>query len=756
MRSKSVIFIWISFISFFVILYIYVWAVKINLGGLFGGMPSLEVLENPKSELASELYSSDGVLLGKYFRSNRSPVNYEEISPNLINALLATEDIRFEKHAGIDLIGTLAIPFSLLKGEKRGSSTLTQQLAKNLFKTREFKGKLTQIKGLRTIIIKTKEWITAIKLEKSYSKKEIITMYLNTVDFGSNAYGIKTAAKTFFNTTPDKLNVQQAALLVGLLKAPSAYSPIYNPENAIKRRNTVIDQLKKYNFLTKQQADSLKKLDLNLDYEVENHNTGLAPYFRTVVHNYLLGWCKARDLDLYADGLKIYTTINSKAQKYAEEAVAVHMKYIQSIFDKIIKRNNPCIDENNKEISNFFETSIKKTEAYKSLKKRFPANNDSVEYYLNKKKKLKIFTWNGEKDTIMSSYDSLRYYKRFLNAGLISVNPNNGHIVSWVGGIDHKYFKFDHVKQSIRQPGSTFKPFVYLVALDNGYSPCFEIEDVPVTFQYKIGDEVITWTPKNSEDVYTGKSFTLRQALARSINSITANVMKRVGPENVVAYCRKLGFTSPLDPVPSLCLGSSDVSIYELVGAYATFANKGTYIEPQYLLRIEDKNGNTIHEFTPYKREALNEETAYLMCYMLMGGTQEKGGTALGLHRYPNIFKNNDVGGKTGTTSNYSDGWFVGITPNLVAGVWVGGDDRCIHFTDYTYGQGARLALPIVGMFMDKIFSDPTVGIPPGRFVKPSRMKVEIDCEKYKSGISITDDSLQQNILKKSFHPNDL
>ncbi|MFQ3576913.1 MAG: transglycosylase domain-containing protein [Cytophagales bacterium] len=756
MVKKLILIFWFSFFLFFFFIVIHVWAVKNDFLGLYGGMPSLDVLENPKSELASELYSSDGVLLGKYFRSNRSPVEFEEISPNLINALVATEDIRFEQHSGIDMKGTFAIPFAILAGDRRGSSTLTQQLAKNLFKTREFKGHLTKVKGLKTLIIKTKEWITAVKLESSYSKREIITMYLNTVDFGSNAYGIKTAAKTFFNTTPDRLNVQQAAVLVGLLKAPSNYSPVMNPENSKNRRNTVLEQMQKYGFLTKIKCDSLKKTELVLDYEVENHNTGSATYFRTVVHNYLVQWCKQRDLDLYADGLKIYSTINSKAQKYAEEAVTEHMKYIQKEFDRVFKGKNPWIDENKKEIPNFIETSIKRTDVYRSLKKRFPNNPDSIEFYLNKKKKLKVFSWNGEKDTVMSAYDSLRYYKRFLNAGLISVNPGTGYIISWVGGIDHKYFKFDHVKQSVRQPGSTFKPFVYLAALDNGYSPCFEIEDVPVTFQYPNGNDIITWTPKNAEDVYTGKSFTLRQAMARSINSITANVMKRMGPENVVAYCRKIGFTSPLDPVPALCLGSSDVSIYELVGAYSTFANQGTYTEPQFILRIEDKNGNLIHEFPPKKKEALNPETAFLMCHMLMGGTQEKGGTALGLYRYNNIFKGNEVGGKTGTTSNYSDGWFVGVTPNLVAGVWVGGDDRCIHFTDFTFGQGARLALPIVGMYMDKVFGDPNTQVTPARFKRPENLKVEINCDKYRSGVSTVGDSLQPGILRQSISPKDL
>ncbi|MFN8438830.1 MAG: transglycosylase domain-containing protein [Cytophagales bacterium] len=745
---KTIKYIWIGFVAGLLMFCIHVAAVQYNFLYLFGKMPDFETLQNPKSELASELYSSDGVQIGKYFRSNRSPVEYDEISPNMINALVATEDARYEEHSGIDGRAMARVFMGLFAGGSGGGgSTLSQQLAKNLFKMRdfsEFEGPLYYIPGIKQLIIKTKEWITAIRLERAYTKSEIITMYLNTVDFGSSAFGIKSASKVFFNTTPDKLKQEQAAVLVGVLKAPTYYSPRLNPKNSLNRRNTVLEQMYKYEYLSEEQRDSLSKLPLELDYEVENQNTGIATYFRTVLHNDLAKWAKERNIDIYSDGLKIYTTINSKAQAYAEQAMEEHMKYIQGEFDRFWKGRNPWIDESGREIPNFIENAIKRTESYQYLNKTFSGNQDSIKYYLNLKKKMKIFTWKGEKDTLFSTIDSLRHYKKFLNVGMLAVHPETGHIVAWVGGINHKFFKQDHVKQSYRQPGSTFKPFVYLAAIDNGYSPCVELQDIPYTFQLEDGN---TWTPQNSEGEYTGKTYTLRQAMARSINSITANVMDRVSPNRVVDYCQRLGIKSKLDPVPSLCLGASDVSVYELVGAYSTFPNQGVYNEPQYLLRIEDKHGKVLYEHIPKKKEVLNSETAYLMCYMLQGGTQEKGGTALGLHRYPGLFTGNDVGGKTGTTSNYSDGWFMGVTQNLVTGVWVGGEDRCIHFTTFTYGQGAKLALPIVGRFMEKTYSDKATNITPARFKHPAQKTIETNCSIYKTGVA---DSLEnEHILNR-------
>ena len=727
--------IWIGIATFWLGLIIYVLLVSVNFLNLFGEMPSLVVLENPKSELASELLSADGVELGKYFRENRSPVEYEAISKNMLNALIATEDVRFESHSGIDMKGTFNIFASILLFKPRGSSTISQQLAKNLFETRGslYEGYLSKIPKVRTLIIKTKEWITAIKIERSYTKQEIITMYLNTVDFGSNAYGVKTAASTFFGTSSDKLTIPQAAMLVGVLKAPTMYSPVLNPERALNRRNTVLEQMEKYDFITEETLDSLKKTPIALNYKVENHNSGRAPYFRSEVSKYLLAWCKERGLDLYADGLKIYTTIDSRMQQYAEDAVKEHVSKMQGFFYQQWRGRNPWADEQQKEIPNFINTSFKKTDTYRILKEAYDGDSAKIYQAASVKRKMQIFTWKGPKDTLMSSLDSLRYYKWFLQAGFMAMDPHNGHIKAWVGGIDHKFFKYDHVKQGKRQPGSTFKPFVYLAAIDNGYSPCMEMQDVPVTFQFENGDESKTWTPQNSEGEFTGQTMTLRQALARSVNSITANVMKIMTPKTVAEYAQRVGIKSPLEAVPSLCLGSSDVSIYELISSYGTFANHGVNTEPFFILRIEDKNGNILQDFAPKTTEAINEETAYLMLHMLKGGTEEKNGSALGLRRYRIFDGGNEVGGKTGTTSNYSDGWFVGVTQNLVAGAWVGGDDRCIHFTSYTYGQGSKLALPIVGLFMEKAYNDPTIKLKKAPFTKPTKpLSVEIDCKKYK------------------------
>ncbi|MBC7390928.1 MAG: transglycosylase domain-containing protein [Opitutaceae bacterium] len=727
--------------------------VQNNFLGLFGEMPTFDKLENPKNEFASELFSEDKVLLGKYFRENRSPVEFEEISPKFINTLIATEDVRFHEHSGIDLKGMLAIMPALLSGQKRGSSTLSQQLAKNLFDTRDekYQGFLSKIPLLKTVIIKSKEWLTAIKIERSYTKEEIMTMYLNTVDFGSNAYGIKTASQTFFDKEPGELNYAESAVLVGVLKAPTLYSPILNPKNSMSRRNTVLEQLQKYDYLTREKCDSIKKAPIDLRFQVENHNKGSATYFRTIISNYLLDWCKTNNYDLYNDGLKIYTTINSKVQKYAEQAVYEHMKVIQARFFEHWKGKNPWADEQRKEIPGYIETAVKRSELYALYNEAYEGNQDSIDFYMNKKRRVSVFAWKGERDTLLSPVEEIKYYKKYLQAGFISMDPNNGQIKAWVGGINHKYFKYDHVRQGKRQPGSTFKPFVYATAMENGYTPCDEFPDVPTTFQFWDGAENKTWTPQNSEGVYTGKILTLRQAMARSVNSITANMIKIVGPEKVVVTAQKLGITSPLEAVPALCLGSSDVSIFELVNAYSTFVNNGTWTEPIFITRIEDKFGNVVQEFIPKTKEAMNEESAYLMVHMLKGGTQEKDGTALGLHRYKKIFEGNEIGGKTGTTSNYSDGWFVGVTPSLVSGAWVGGDDRCIHFTTYALGQGSRLALPIVGKFLEKVYADTTTGVRKGYFKRPANFNIELNCAKFKTGGKAESDDVMKPIEKPTF-----
>jgi penicillin-binding protein 1A len=710
-------------------LFLFIAALQMNFLWLFGGMPGMEDLENPKSEMASEIYSADNMLLGKYFKENRSPVEYDEISPNVINALISTEDVRFYEHSGIDLKGFVAIFWYMLKGDQRGSSTLTQQLAKNLFKTRsqDSRGLLGYVPGLNVFIIKAKEWMMAIQLEKAYSKEEIINMYLNTVDFGSSAYGIKVASETFFSTDPDKLNIQQAATLIGILKATTTYSPKSHPDRALERRNIVLALMQENGILSQSEADSLKKLPLGLKYSVENQNQGNATYFRGYVNSFINNWCKANGKDLYTDGLKIYTTIDSRVQAYAEEAVADHMKGIQKKFFEHWKGKNPWIYENKKEIPGFLEDAAKKTDNYKMLKAKFGEGHDSIKIIMNTPVPMRIFSWDGDIDTVMSPMDSLRYYKHFLHAGFMSMDPFTGAIKAWVGGINFQYFKYDHVKQGKRQPGSAFKPFVYTAAVEKGYSPCFLLRDEPITFTYDENGEKKSWSPRNADWVFTGDSMTMRQAMARSINSIAAHMMRIVGINEVIKYAKKLGISSPLEPVPSLCLGSSDVSVSEMTGAYSAFVNSGIWIEPYFISRIEDSHGNVLLEVVPKRKEALSEQSAYTMVHMLKGGTEERGGTSQALFEF-DIFRGNEIGGKTGTTSNHSDGWFMGITRNHVAGMWVGGEDRCIHFRTSEYGEGARLALPIYGRYMTKIYADTSLDIKKGYFIRPKKMNINLQC----------------------------
>jgi penicillin-binding protein 1A len=747
--------LWTSFLGGSSLFVLYIFLVSINFQNWFGEMPSLENLENPKSEEASELYTEDNVLLGKYFRENRTPIEFEKISLNLVNALVATEDSRFEEHSGIDLRGLMRVLFkTFLAGQSTagGGSTLSQQLAKNLFSTRssKYQGTMSNVPGLKTLVVKTKEWITAIQLERSYTKTEIMTMYLNTVDFGSNAFGIQVAARTFFDRSPDSLNVNEAAMLVGLLKAPTMFSPVENPSYAIGRRNTVLDQMEKYGYLTTQQFDSLTKIPINLRYNVENHNQGLATYFRSLSTNFLMGWCKERGLDLYSDGLRIYSTIDSRMQKYAEDAVSEHMKDLQKKFFQQWGKRNPWQDEKGKEIPNFIENAAKRTDRYRSLKQIYGKDTLAIIKEMKKKVKMSVFTWNNpsrQTDTMMSPYDSIKYYKHFLHTGFLAMDPHSGYIKAWVGGINHKNFKYDHVRQGKRQPGSTFKPIVYATALDLGYPPCYELPDLPVGFPTGDKDNSV-WTPQNSDGKFSGEMFTLRRAMANSINSITANLIRKVHPETVVEYAKRLGIVSPLDAVPALCLGVCDVSLFEMVGAYGTFANEGVYTEPFFITRIEDKNGNILQEFIPKTVEALNEETAYMMLYMLRGATEEKGGTALGLNQFNLLWQGGEIGGKTGTTQNYSDGWFIGVVPKLVAGAWVGGDDRCIHFRSMDLGQGARMAMPIWGLFMQKIFKDKSLGIKQEAFAKPSKpLSVELDCKKYKK-LNMQGDSAGVNMQR--------
>lgn len=736
--KKTIKYLWMTFIGGILAFVLFVWMLSINFLGLFGALPDFKALENPQSELASELYSSDGALLGTYFRENRSPVTFEELSPNLVNALIATEDVRFEDHSGIDMTAMLRVFVkSILLGQDAGGgSTLSQQTAKNLFKTRtnDNQGLLSSIPGLRMLIVKTKEWIVATQLEKAYTKNEILTLYLNTSEFGSNAYGIKTAAKTFFKKTPAELNIQESAVLVGLFKAPTYYSPVFNPENSLRRRNTVLGQMYKNDILSEEAYDSIAKLPIQLDYAVSNQNQGLATYFREVVKADLIKWTKENlksdgtAYDLYGDGLKIYTTIDSRMQRYAEEAVDEHMRTLQAAFFKEMGTRDPWIDGNNQIIPNFIEDQVKRTEAYRLLKQRFGDQTDSIEIKLNEKKKMRVFSWErGEIDTLMSTMDSMRYYKKFLQTGFMSMDPHTGHIKAWVGGMDHKYFKFDHVKQGKRQPGSTFKPFVYAAAIENGYSPCYTVVDQPVEV-YIPGQPV--WSPANSDGKFSGKKLTIRQAMAQSLNSVTAYMMKKLSPKIIVETARRIGITSDLEEVPSLALGVNDVSIFEMVGAFGTFANKGEHTTPFYIDRIEDKNGNVIQQFTAKKRPAMSEEHAYLMLYMLRGGFEESDGTSQGVPYV--IREGNELGGKTGTTQNASDGWYMGVSKDLVSGTWVGGDDRAIHFRNWGAGQGSKTARPIWVKFMTKVYEDKTLGYTKGQFPRPERpLSVEINCSVY-------------------------
>jgi penicillin-binding protein 1A len=735
---KAIKYIWIIFLSIMLGFPLYIITVKINLFGMYGEMPSLLEVENPENDLSSEIISADDVSLGRYFRGyNRSQVLFEELSDDLVNTLVISEDHRFYNHSGLDLPAYLRVIFGLITlNPQGGGSTITQQLAKNLYTMNPDKsldGWLARLgKYPKRVIQKTKEWIISIKLEENFTKDEIIAMYLNTATFSSNTFGIKVAAETYFNKGPDSLNIQESAVLVGMLQAVTLFDPNRNPESSLRKRNEVLYKIYKqgYKIKTREQYDSIKALPIELSYSFQNQNEGLATYFRTVLGNYLLQYCKNRGIDLYNSGLKIYTTLDSRMQKYAEEAMAEHMgPYQDKFFDEWKKRNrNPWVDDEGREIKDFIARRIKQSDAYKTYAERYGEGSDSLKIMLNLKKQMKIFTWKGERDTLFSSMDSVNYYKRFLQAGFLSMDPYTGYIKAWVGGINHKYFKYDHVMQGKRQAGSTFKPFVYGLAMENGYSPCHPMKDISP--QFNIPGQP-AWYPPNADGTRgSGKTFTIRQAMAQSLNSITAQMMQALKEENVVEFAHRCGIESQLDPVPSLCLGTSDVSLFEMVGAYCTFVNGGIRTEPIFLTRIEDKNGNVIESFNPKTREAINEQTAYKMIYMLRGGTEEEGGTSLGLSRELRV--DNEIGGKTGTTNNASDGWYMGLTHDLVSGAWVGGDERAIHFPSWTFGQGGQSARPIWNKYMLKLYADPATGITKGQFKRPvSGLDMTLDCSKH-------------------------
>ncbi len=730
---RWILIFWLAFLGVVLGVFLYFMALSNNFLGLFGEIPSFEILENPRNELASEIYTADNILMGKYYRQNRTPVTFEELSPYLVNALVATEDVRFEKHAGIDLKALVRAVANL--GSDGGGSTITQQLAKNLYRSRgkQSEGWLHQFKLFRIFVIKTKEWLTATKIERSFTKQEILEMYLNTVEFGYNAFGIHTAAKAFFDKHPSQLNVPESAMLVGLLKAPTRYSPVLNPKAAVNRRQTVLEQMAKYGFITEGQLATYKSQPIELRYGVVQNVGGIAPYFRVEAQKYLERWAAENGRDLYKDGLRIYTTIDSKMQAYAEEAVDEHMRKFQKIFYDHWKGRNPWVDVWNQEIPGYIEREARKSHRYKTLKEVYGDDHQRILREMDKPVPMRVYYMHGEnvgeKDTIMSPMDSIRYYKHFLQVGFMAMEPLTGQIKAWVGGNNFKHFQYDHVYQGKRQPGSTFKAVLYSKAIEMGYTGCFRLPDVRVCF----GDN---WCPRNANLVYSGADLTLRQGIGTSTNAIAAGLMKLIGPRRVIEWARELGIKSPMDTTATLCLGTSDVSIFELLGAYCTFANEGDHITPMFISRIEDRHGNLIKEFVPEVRKVMDAEKAYQVLNLLQA-TTEPGGTAIAIHGYGGAYKtnigwHNEIAAKTGTTQNNSDAWFMGMSQYLAGGVWVGGDTRATRFRTISLGQGAVLALPVWAKFFAKVYNDPELleKYPKGAFNRPEELQVELDCAK--------------------------
>ena len=704
--------------------FIYLGMVDTNFLWLFGKSPGFYTIMNPETHEASEIYSDDGVLIGKFFNENRTPVNYEDVAPAFFKALVDTEDERFYSHHGIDFPGLVgAAKDAVMHHDARGASTITQQLAKNMFRVRTdySTGLLGYIPGVRMLIMKSKEWIIATKLELTHSKKEIITMYANTVDFGSNAFGIKTAAKTYFNCTPKELTTDQAAILVGMLKATTYYNPISNPDNAVRRRNVVLNNMVTHGDLTRDEYAELSDNPIKLNYSVESNYDGKALYFREAVSNELKVWCRDNGYDLYTSGLKIYTTIDSRMQKYAEDAAIKQMKQVQRNFNSHWGNQDPWQDENHKVIPNFIEGIAQKQPVYKNLLARFPNNPDSIDYYLNKPHKVKLFDY--EKGTVemeMSTMDSIRYMVHFMHCAFVAMEPQTGDVKAWVGDIDFKSWKYDKVT-AMRQPGSTFKLFVYTEAMNQGLTPCDKRRDEYISMQVydkTLGREV-TWTPGNANGSFSGDSVPLKSAFARSINSVAVRLGQEMGISRIAETAHKMGIESPLDETPSLALGSSDVNLLELANAYSTVANDGKYVKRRLVTRIVDRNGKEIYSNAVNEEQVIPYKSAFLMQQMLMGGLRESGGTSQSLNGYVGQYSDTDWGGKTGTSNNHSDAWFMGVSPNLVVGAWVGGEYRCIHFRTGALGQGSRTALPICGYFLEAVLKDPAFSKYRVKFDKP-------------------------------------
>ena len=747
MKNKRKIFlIWAVVLSPFLFVFVLVSLASFE---FFGPLPTFDQLENPKNNLATEVISSDSVVIGKFFIENRTSAKKEDIPQNFINALIATEDIRYRDHSGIDIRALIRAVYGVVsaKGTSGGASTITQQLAKMLFTKKP-------ASGIDRVKQKLKEWVISAKLERRYTKDEILLMYLNRYDWVNNAVGIQSAARVYFNKEPQELNIQESAMLVGMLKNSALYNPNRRLELTQKRRDVVLSHMKKYEFISDTLYDSLINLPIILDFKKASHNEGLAPYFREFLRGEMKKWCSNKiktdgsPYNLYTDGLKIYTTIDSRMQAYAEEAVEVHISKLQDDFYRHWDGypNAPFPEDmDSSMVDQVMNLAIKRSVRYKRLRAQ-KKSKEEIEKIFETKTKMQLFSWKGKIDTMLSPKDSILYSKYFLHSGLMSMEPSTGHVKAYVGGINYENFQYDHVTSGKRQVGSTFKPFLYSLAIQEGYSPCYQVPNVPVVFdKYKWRLEK-DWMPKNSgSEELEGLTLTLKYGLANSINTVTAFIMKQFGPHAVVDLAKKIGIKSKILAVPSLCLGTFDLSVYEMVGAYSTFSNKGVWVEPIFVTKIEDKNGVVLEKFIPQSNEAMSEKTANMMIRLLQGvvdgvyspAAKKKSGTGVRL-RYRYGFTN-EIGGKTGTTQNQSDGWFMGITPNLVTGVWTGCDDRSVHFRDIQNGQGANMALPVFAEYMQRVYADTLIAnMQPIPFDIPRSIDVKLDCDE--STISIEEE----------------
>ncbi|NNJ87861.1 MAG: penicillin-binding protein [Eudoraea sp.] len=731
--------------------------------GAFGEMPTFERLENPKTNLATEIISSDGATLGKfYLDDNRTPVDYKDLPKNLVEALVATEDARYYDHSGIDGIGTLRAVVFL--GQRGGASTISQQLARQLFVGVRSKNLF------QAVTQKIKEWVIATRLERRYTKQEIIAMYMNIYDFGYNADGIRSASRIYFGKEPSDLKIEESAVLVGMLKNSSLYNPIRREKLVLDRRNTVLSQMEKYGYISEQHKDSLQKTKMDINFSPESHREGLATYFRMYLQRYLNDWIKEnpkpvteegdRDTwNIYLDGLKVYTTIDSRMQKNAEDAVGEHMKRLQAEFfhQNTPERNptTPFLDLEKEEINRIMERAIRNSDRWRKMKAE-DKTEEEIRASFNVKTEMTVFDWKSdtqEKDTVMTPLDSIRYYKTFLRSAMMSMEPQTGHVKAWVGGLNYKHFQYDNVIQGARQAGSTFKPFVYAAAIDQlRMSPCDQLPDSQYCIEAEKHGNPEPWCPKNSNGKYSGEMYTLKHALANSVNTVTAQLIDMVGPKPVVSIVKNIGLTGEILEVPSIALGTPDFNVYEMVGAYGTFANQGVYVKPVMVTRIEDKNGTVLYEYVPETKDVLSKEVAYAMINLLEGVTE--GGSGMRLRHsslkdqpvykeiitgYPYEFTN-PIAGKTGTTQNQSDGWFMGMVPNLVTGVWVGGEERATHFKSIVYGQGASMALPIWALYMQKNYEDPDLGVSKEEFTAPEEMSINLDCSKLEQAVEKDND----------------